>query len=62
VVVRRGGGERFRDDRVHVDDPPEIGWIIEVSVGRERLKARVISVEWPDRMGLRPAEVLVQEY
>ena len=61
-LVRRPDAQGLRDDRIYIDEelPPERA-ILEITVGRERIKVRVVSVHWPDRTGVRPAEVTVEE-
>ena len=61
LIKRPHGQERLRDTRVYDDEPPSERDVLEVTVGRERMKVRVLSIHWPDRTGITPAEVTVEE-
>jgi hypothetical protein len=61
LVKRSSQGERVRDPRVYDDEPPAERDVLEITVGRDRMKVRVLSVHWADRTGVTPAEVIVEE-
>ncbi len=60
-LVKCANQSSILDERIYEDDgdlPPERS-VLEITVMRERMKVRVLSVHWPDRNS--PAEITVEQ-
>ncbi len=60
-VLKCAEQSSIRDERIYEDDgePPPEQAVLEITVVRERMKVRVVSVHWPDRN--TPAEITVEQ-
>jgi hypothetical protein len=62
-ILQYSNQPSIREDRIYADegDPPAEGDVLEITFTRERMKVRVISIHWPDRTGVAPAEITVDQ-
>ncbi len=53
----------IREDRIYADegDPPAEGDVLEITFIRSRMKVRVLSIHWPDKTGVVPAEITIEQ-
>jgi hypothetical protein len=62
-ILKRSKQPGFREDRIYADegDPPAEGDVLEITFIRERMKVLVLSILWPDRTRVAPAEITVEQ-
>jgi hypothetical protein len=60
LLLKTSTEQRLRDERIYEDEPPNERDVLEVTIGRERMRVRVLSIQSPDQTGTLPAEITVE--
>jgi hypothetical protein len=60
LLLKCSSEQRIQDERIYEGEPPSERDVLEVTIARERMRVKVLSIHRPDRTGIIPFEVTVE--